>query len=241
MIRGFPMSFTLIHKIKGFNIAEVWFAEKPHEIKGVSRASFYWCKENPANPDGFEVSRSYYLFIDLSKSIEEIKNGFDSTVIREINKGAKLDFAIKFKNIDDEVMNCHNKFIKKFGLNFPDVSLIEGAPHITANIYLNSRLLVSQVYLKEGNMLWQLLAATCGDKSRQTSIAARYLTFKVIEYSKQNNFGLLSLSSIGDNLDNLDGIGKFKTGFSKEIKQGYVYTKYYNTLLKVIANKLGKK
>ena len=235
-----PMPFTLIHKIKGFNIAEVWFAEKPYNIKGVSRASFYWCKENPDKLDGFEVSKGYYIFIDLGREIEEIKKEFEGTVIREINKAARFDFIVRFKHLDKEVIEYHNNFIKRLGLNFPDVSLVKDAPHITANIYLDSKLLVSQVYLKEGNMLWQLLAATCEDKNRQTSIAARYLTFKVIEYGKQNNFGLLSLSSIGNNLDHLDGIGKFKAGFSKNIKQGYVYTKYYNPLLKVLANKLGK-
>ncbi len=223
----------LKHRIKGFRIAEVWFADKPYDIKGVSRASFYWCG-GAGQEQGFNQSISYYVMINLSRSLKEIYADFNRTTRNEVNQGRRQGFTITTTVLNRELIDFHNDFIKRKNLNFPNVSMLEDKNHAVFNIYKGDERLVSQLYLIEKDMLWLLLVATKESMDKDTSVAARYLTYNTIEWAKQKGFKTFSLSSIGDDLNNLSGAGKFKSGFSKDIQQKAVYTKIYNPLLKLL-------
>jgi lipid II:glycine glycyltransferase (peptidoglycan interpeptide bridge formation enzyme) len=200
----------------------------------------------------FGFIQKYYYTVNnfLDKSIDEIFNGFSSTVKNEIRRSEKVNVQIGFINDVDKFIQFYNSFANEKDIFEIDEALIFGYRDnllITCATY-NNEILSAHAYLidKQAGITRLLYSASIrlveDVDSTFISRANKYLHFKDMEYFKAEGLLIYDFGGYAYNTHEIQklGINKFKLSFGGEIVKYYDYQSYL-TVLSAWVMKLVKK
>ena len=219
-----------------FKIKEIWFADKPFDVKDCDAVIFRACKDK-AKVDGFECSEFKTLVIDLTQDLDIIFKNFEKKSCQYQVKRALRDNVQSqldsdycgFYSLNESFRELKNldgltdvEYLKKYGTLF------------TAKI--DNQLVSGQIYLEdESNIRW-LLGASKRLESNNVLIgcASRLLIWQAIQYAK--NKGIKEFDFGGyhmGNIPELKAINFFKESFGGKLVTHYIYEKDYSVKYKL--------
>jgi len=179
-------------RVGPFKVKEIWFSDKPFDVKGYHAIMFKDCK-NKATVDGFEHSEFPTLVIDLTQDLDTIWRNMGKKSCRyEIKRASKNGIVIQ-KSIDYRAFQALNaRFRRMKGLG-GRISANYLKTHGTLFMaYVNGELVAGQVYLDTDDDIRWLLGASKRlevDRDKQILIgcANRALVWEAIKYAKEKH------------------------------------------------------
>ena len=231
--------FVLKHRISGFKVCQIWFAERPEDMKGFDRVMYYCCK-NDAEVKGFKKNASYTNVVNLSRPIEAITSEFNDTTRNEVRRAEKEKVEFRVNSDYDGFLTLFNAFIKRKRLKLPRITrgLLDSCKHILITGYYNGKLSAAHYYIIDDDLVWLLFSCSAEPGNALTnqmlSRSSRYLHYKAIEHSKANGYKRFSFSSLGNTKEDMESssIACFKLGFGGDIIKMDFYIKDYSPILK---------
>mgnify|MGYP000173827598 CR=1 FL=1 len=205
------------------NIENIYFAEELVQ-SNADIVSYSQCKE--AGPLNAEFTSP---IIDLTKDIAEIDRNFRKSLRNEIkdannNYNIVTDFEL---NVSDELMKNFNTFYSFFSakksIEAANFSKLE---RLKRNIIIsyakhNGSCVAWHLYLSDTKKIRLLYSATKlsekKDELRLIVRANKLLHLNDIVAAKEEGFLEYDLGGVGIGVKNLEGINKFKLGFTKNI------------------------
>ncbi|MDF2065057.1 hypothetical protein [Bacillus sp. Cr_A10] len=176
------------------------------------------------------------LYIDLTKSEEELFSNLHRSNRKQINQSESLNFnieVIKNPTISDvhEFRDFYNNFAKtvntyrcgNFHVHTMNLLIKQNALIITRIVSDRNDVLCYRVYLTDGETALSLYSAShfrlkeSKEEKRLLSKASRYLLWKNILFFKENNHQTYDMGGLTDN----ENIRKFKMEFGGEITDVY--------------------
>ena len=225
-----------------WNVKEVWFSDKPHDIEGCDFLVFNNCKEKVEMSD-FIRSEHQTLVIDMRKGIEDIwKNMSKSSCRYMINGAGKNNIRVIVNQKIEDFIKINKSFRRK--KNLPALKLSVDFIKKNGILFvaeLNGEVLGGQFYLTDKhNMRWLVGASKRlsedKDKSRMVGMANRLLVWEAIKYGKK--MGLINFDLGGYYVGNTDNekisINRFKESFGGKVMSYYSYKKYYSKFYKIL-------
>jgi lipid II:glycine glycyltransferase (peptidoglycan interpeptide bridge formation enzyme) len=227
----------------GFVHREIWFADRPINIKGVHSIAFMACKKK-VNLNDFICQPFTTLVIDLTQDLDSIWRRFDRKSCRyAINRAIKEGIQVKLNADWDKFYMLEKNFRLKKGLpiasHIPDE--IKGRGAILFTAYLGGELVAGHIYLKNDEHMRWLRAASKRlevDRRKATLIgcANRLLIWEAIKYAKEKGIKEFDMGGyyIGPPNEELEKINNFKKSFGGTIVTKYNYFKDYSTIYALI-------
>jgi len=233
------MVFVISTRIKGFKLYQSFLDDRVHDVKGYDRALFYFC--DSSNDGTFKMKKTPVIFIDITKSEDELYNDFKDNTKRAIKDSAKMDIKVTFNDgISgyDEFISMFNNFIKTKGLKLPVMTadILDQNRHMLAEVRHNGKLLVAHYYLLKKD--FALFIFACSERSRENNkvvgAASRAIHWETMKYLKRSGFKTLSLASVEAFDERTQGITDYKMSFGGYVKEIEYYQKDYSPMLKLL-------
>lgn len=232
--------FVLDDRLKGFKIRQIWFDDMPHDIKGLDKVMFYFCKdENAAAPPGFNTGRTRFREIDMSRQLQDIYKGFHRDTRRRISQADAESPRFEINKDYDDFTDMLNDFLKRKGAVLPTKVAKEQltqCEHILATIYHDGKLIDGHYFAIDNGFANMVFSCSRrlddSDTAKIIGNYSRYLIYKAIEHAKISGVKRLSLGVIPD--DNMRSIAAFKESFGGVERVIPFYTKTYSAGLRVL-------
>ncbi len=221
-----------------FKMKEIWYAEKPYDIRGYDIVQFYFVRQEPQD-NSFIPKKSYFAVIALNKTMEAIYRSFDRTTQKEIRRARRENFKVEtnedyegFAKLWNEFMSA--KKIKKYELS---ESMLHMHPdHRLVNVKdAEGRILAADyacIAEKQMYMLYIINAiGTIPGIEDKVSMATRLAHYTMIEEALKDRLQKINLRSLGDGRE--EAGKKFESSFGTEREETTAYVKVYNPVLKL--------
>lgn len=189
---------------------------------------------------GFIQKKYYTVNILLDKSLEEIFNGFTSTVKNEIRRGERENIKFGFIYDIEKFKRFYNSFAFEKEIPKLDEALFYGYKDklcITCATYKNEILSAHAYVVDKQAGITRLLYSSSirlieDVDSNFISRANKYLHFKDMEYFKTNGYLIYDFGGYAYNTIEIQkqGINKFKLSFGGEVVKYFDYQSYLTVL-----------
>jgi lipid II:glycine glycyltransferase (peptidoglycan interpeptide bridge formation enzyme) len=224
-----------------FKRKEIWFSDQPFDVNGFDSVSFFNCL-NKVDNNGFKVEEATTIFIDTTKSLDDLWKDLDKTTRKKINSAKTAGFKLMFNEHYDDFLRICDSFREKKGLPKNEYNADFMKKYGILIVYeLNGEIMGGTFFIKGKNRMRGLLSASKRlevDKDKAVLISkANKLTFwEAICYAQQNGIQKFDMGGYytGEKKDvQREGINFFKSGFGGEIVTIYNYQKDYSILYKL--------
>lgn len=236
-------------KIIIFNIKEVYFSEKPFDIKDCDSLRFYYCK-NETNLKGFSCKKKTTSIIDLTQDLEKIWLNMDGNSTRRcIKKAQEQEIDVKINEDYNQFHAILKSFMhqKRFGsfLLMGELNLATMKKYGTCfTARYKGEVLGGHLYLEdEENILLRYSASKRlgldKNKAKLISNANRLLHWEAIQYAKNKglkayNWGGLWSKEEAEQDPQKEGVNSFKLSFGGEVVTRYEYYKIYSRIYNIV-------
>lgn len=226
-------------KIKGLSYSQKWFYDNISFIDSLKIVSYL--QTNYSRRKLFFIRTKFYTIrIDLTKSINELYDGFSKETKYEIRRAERDGINVIYNYNERSFLKIYNAFAEKKGLNKITIDKLNSFKNhllISASIS-NNEISSVHLYLCDGEIARLLYSARnidCHLKNSEIGRANRYLHYKDILFFKDLNYKIYDLGGYADSDDeNLVGINKFKLSFGGNIVEMHHYYSFlYYFLLKI--------
>jgi lipid II:glycine glycyltransferase (peptidoglycan interpeptide bridge formation enzyme) len=223
-----------------FKNKEIWFADRPFEVKGCDSVSFMSCKEK-VESNGFIREDFSTLVLDLSQSIETLRASLDSGCRNQINRALREYVKTKIDTNYNEFYEINNSFRQKKGLAgkaiLPEFMKKYGVL-VTAEV--DTDVVAGLFLLKDANNIRGSYAASkrldmTREKANLVGYANRLLWWDAIRYAKEKGIREFDFGGYytGENRgDPRVNINRFKKSYGGNLAVRYNYEKVYSTKCK---------
>jgi lipid II:glycine glycyltransferase (peptidoglycan interpeptide bridge formation enzyme) len=246
------MAVEIDKKILLLNTKDIWFADYPYDVSGVSRVIFQDCK-NKADVSGFCGQEFTTLTIDLAQDLDAIWKNMEPKSCRYfVNRATREGIKIKLNEGYQEFYEMNRLFRKEKKLpGLTDLAFMKKYGTLfTAE--LNDEILAGQLYLEDkGTIRWLIGASRRleGDKEKATLISCgnRLIIWEAIKYASQKGLKEFDFGGYytGEEKDEeKERINVFKKSFGGKLTTHYIYQKDYSKIFKLarwVRNRLKRK
>jgi len=237
------------YKIHSFKIKEIWFSERPFEVRGQDAVIFKECR-NKIEIDKFNCSPNTTLVIDLTKELEEIwKNMSKSSCRYAIRRSLKDGIKLTCNKNFEEFIDINSSFREKKGLlkSELDIEIMKKyGTLITAE--LEGEILGGQFYWHDADNIRWLVGASKrfevdSNMARIIGNSNRLMVWEAIKLAKENGMKEFDMGGYYAGKDpdiQKMNINNFKISFGGKLVSHYSYERIYSNLylnLKKLKNK----
>ena len=229
-------------KIYLFKIKDIWWADRPYDVKDYDGVTFHACK-NKVDVGVFSCEEFTTLIIDLTQDLGVIWKNMDKSSCRyAINRAKRDGVKIKLNQNYEEFYKINQSFRKNkkipLGHLNPETMKKYGTLFVAE---FDGEILGGQVYLENENNIRWLISASKRlevEKEKATLIgnANRLVVWQAINYAKEKGIKEFDMGGIylGSNKnDPRYAINFFKQSFGGELVTHYIYQKYYSKIYKL--------
>jgi len=217
-----------------FRVTEVYCAEEPYEDKDADYIIFYHTR---SMNDKFFCHKEYVAVLDLRPSIDELFNGFDRSLSKDIRRAYREGVVIHVNKTHDEFYKLAIDFHRAKGLPLSLVPTVrfmrENGYLLTA--YVGGRLVAGQFYMAcYPTLLYHTASRVISDNPRESQMigrAVKALVWEAIKLGKQNGYLELNFGGISEKMSG--GIDFFKLRYGAKPQIQYVCKKANNWLLNI--------
>ena len=223
---------SILEKMK-----EIWFADKPYDIKDCDLLTFYSCKET-IEKGGFSCKGSSTLIIDTEEGENDIWNNMDKSSCRYMIKRAdKEGIKIIVNQRINDFLKIDNLFRDQKGLPrsilTPEFIRKYGVLFVAE---LNNEVLGGQFYLSDHNNMRLLISSSKRlsvgkEKSVLVGAANRLIVWEAIKYAKSKKIKYFDMGGyyMGTEDEEWICVNKFKESFGGKLTTQYICQKYYGS------------
>jgi lipid II:glycine glycyltransferase (peptidoglycan interpeptide bridge formation enzyme) len=229
-----------------FKTAEIWFSDKPKDIKGYHSVTFRQCKVNN-NYSGYNKTEFTTLVIDLTRDLDDIWKDLSPKSCRyKINRAIREGVIVKRSEDYEEFWNLYREFTQQKGVGFGGYTIEQlkqfgtlfmaefDGEYIAGQLYLEDRENKSDIRLLLGGS--RRFGNNTG-KSKIIGFANRLLVWEVIKYAKNKGISEFDFGGFytGNKPDvEKENINTFKKGFGGNIVIHYEYNKQFSIPYKAL-------